>query len=117
MFPEITFRAPTITHDGTGIFEGLESPLRATRYHSLIVERASLPDCLEINATCAATCDDGDEPDLIMGFRHRELPVFGVQFHPESIASQSGHALLANFLTIATGREIDEIPELERVEA
>ena len=77
-------------HDGTGIFRGLPSPFLATRYHSLIVERATLPDCLAINAWLA----DG----TIMGLRHRELPIEGVQFHPESIASQHGHALLKNFL-------------------
>ncbi|WP_299842446.1 aminodeoxychorismate/anthranilate synthase component II [uncultured Roseovarius sp.] len=77
-------------HEGTGVFSGLPSPFEATRYHSLVVERDSLPDCLEINAEL----EDG----TIMGLRHRELPIHGVQFHPESIASQHGHALLKNFL-------------------
>ncbi len=80
-------------HDGTGVFAGLPSPFDATRYHSLIVERASLPDCLEINAEL----EDG----TIMGLQHRELPIHGVQFHPESIASEHGHKLLQNFLDIA----------------
>ena len=80
-----------IRHDGTGIFAGLPSPLRATRYHSLVVERESLPDCLRINAELA----DG----TIMGLAHRDLPIHGVQFHPESIASEHGHDLLKNFLT------------------
>lgn len=77
-------------HEGKGVFAGLPSPFEATRYHSLVVERASLPDCLEITAEL----EDG----TIMGLRHREFPVEGVQFHPESIASQHGHALLKNFL-------------------
>lgn len=81
-------------HTDTGIFAGLPNPFEATRYHSLLVERTSLPDCLEINA------ETGD--GLIMGFRHRELPIHGVQFHPESIASQAGHQLLGNFLGLAT---------------
>ena len=77
-------------HDGTGVFTGLPSPFAATRYHSLIVERASLPDELVVNAWL----EDG----TIMGLRHRDLPIEGVQFHPESIASEHGHALLRNFL-------------------
>lgn len=82
-----------ISHKGVGLFEGLPNPITATRYHSLVVERESLPDCLEITAEC----DQG----LIMGLQHRELPIHGVQFHPESIATEHGHALLANFLKIA----------------
>ncbi len=77
-------------HTGKGVFTGLPSPFEATRYHSLVVERDSLPDCLEITAEL----EDG----TIMGLRHRELPMEGVQFHPESIASEHGHALLQNFL-------------------
>ncbi|BBK42889.1 aminodeoxychorismate/anthranilate synthase component II [Allostella vacuolata] len=87
-----------IRHDGGGIFAGLPSPFTATRYHSLIVERATLPDALSITAET----DDG----LIMGLSHRERPVHGVQFHPESIASQFGHEMLGNFLSIATGRPV-----------
>ncbi|MEO5366430.1 MAG: aminodeoxychorismate/anthranilate synthase component II [Magnetococcus sp. WYHC-3] len=79
-----------IYHEGAGVFAGLPRPFEATRYHSLIVERESLPDCLEITAT--------SEDGLIMGLRHRQLAVEGVQFHPESILTQSGHALLGNFL-------------------
>jgi len=82
-----------ISHNGAGLFEGLPNPVTATRYHSLVVERESLPDCLEVTAEC----DQG----LIMGLQHRELPIHGVQFHPESIATEHGHALLANFLKIA----------------
>lgn len=82
-----------ISHNGTGLFEGLPNPVTATRYHSLVVERESLPDCLEITAEC----DEG----LIMGLQHKELPIHGVQFHPESIATEHGHDLLANFLKIA----------------
>ena len=82
-----------IGHNGTGVFAGLPNPITATRYHSLVVERASLPDCFEITAEC----DEG----LIMGLQHRELPIHGVQFHPESIATEHGHDLLANFLKVA----------------
>ncbi|MEE9289947.1 MAG: gamma-glutamyl-gamma-aminobutyrate hydrolase family protein, partial [Alphaproteobacteria bacterium] len=76
-----------------GVFEGLPTPFDATRYHSLIVARPSLPDCLAVTAET----EDG----LIMGLAHKEFPIFGIQFHPESIASQHGHALLKNFITIA----------------
>ncbi len=84
-----------VRHDGTDVFAGLPSPFRATRYHSLIVDAATLPDQL----TPTAWTEDG----IIMGLRHRTLPVFGVQFHPESIASEHGHDILANFLAIARG--------------
>jgi anthranilate synthase component 2 len=83
----------TITHTDKGVFRGLPEKSEVTRYHSLIVERKSLPDCLEITAET----DDG----IIMGLMHKTHPVHGVQFHPESIASEQGHALLANFLDIA----------------
>ncbi|MCD9147763.1 anthranilate synthase component II [Pseudophaeobacter flagellatus] len=79
-----------IQHSNTGLFAGLPSPFAATRYHSLVVDRDSLPDCLEITAEL----EDG----TIMGLQHRTLPIHGVQFHPESIASEHGHALLKNFL-------------------
>ncbi len=79
-------------HAGKGVFAGLPSPFEATRYHSLVVERASLPDALEVTAEL----EDG----TIMGLQHRSLPIHGVQFHPESIASQHGHALLKNFLDV-----------------
>jgi len=78
-------------HEGKGVFAGLPSPLKATRYHSLVVDRATLPDCLEITAEL----DDG----TIMGLRHRDRPIEGVQFHPESIRSEHGHAMLKTFLT------------------
>mgnify|MGYP001378721079 FL=1 len=84
-----------IHHGGQGVFHGLPSPFEATRYHSLIIERASLPECLEITAWTAT--EDG-EIDEIMGVRHRELAVEGVQFHPESILTRHGHDLLRNFL-------------------
>jgi anthranilate synthase component 2 len=84
-----------IRHDGTGLFRGLPDPFKATRYHSLIVDRATLPNCLRVTAWTA----DG----LIMGVEHDTLPIHGVQFHPESIASESGKDLLRNFLTLATG--------------
>ena len=93
-------RAPTLMHGklsavrntGEGLFAGLPTTFDATRYHSLMVERESLPDCLE----STAETEDG----VIMGLQHKEHPVHGVQFHPESIASQHGHALLANFLDL-----------------
>jgi anthranilate synthase component 2 len=80
-----------VAHDGRGVFSGLPSPFAATRYHSLAIDRASLPGELEVTATA----DDGE----IMGVRHRHLAVEGVQFHPEAILSEHGHALLANFLS------------------
>jgi anthranilate synthase component 2 len=79
-----------IRHDGEGVFAGLPSPFAATRYHSLIVDRESLPDSLKVTAAL----EDG----TIMGLQHRDLPIHGVQFHPESIRSEHGHALLQNFL-------------------
>ncbi|WP_298199939.1 aminodeoxychorismate/anthranilate synthase component II [Novosphingobium sp.] len=79
-----------VTHDGTGVFAGIPSPFIATRYHSLIVE--AIPETLAVNARS----DDGH----VMGFRHTSLPIHGVQFHPESIATEHGHAMLANFLTL-----------------
>jgi anthranilate synthase component 2 len=92
-----------IRHGGSGVFRGINGPLRATRYHSLVVERASMPRSLAINA------ETGD--GLVMGLAHVSLPVHGVQFHPESIASEHGHLMLKNFLDIArawnakTGRQ------------
>ncbi len=83
-------KTSAIEHDGRGVFAGLPQPFEATRYHSLVVEEASVPDLLEISARTA----DGE----IMGLRHRELPVEGVQFHPESILTEVGKALLNNFL-------------------
>jgi anthranilate synthase component 2 len=80
-----------VTHDGSGLFAGLPSPFTATRYHSLVVE--DVPDCLVINAR--------SDDDHVMGFRHRDLPIHSVQFHPESIATEHGHAMLANFMALA----------------
>jgi anthranilate synthase component 2 len=85
-----------IAHDGRGLFAGLPSPFAAVRYHSLAAEPANLPPSLE---ACATAADDG----TIQGLRHRTLAIHGVQFHPESVASEHGHALLANFLAIAEG--------------
>ncbi len=82
----------TITHRGETLFKGIEGPFQATRYHSLVVERASLPDCLKVTAET-----DG----LIMALSHKSHPVHGVQFHPESIASEHGHKILKNFLDLA----------------
>jgi anthranilate synthase/aminodeoxychorismate synthase-like glutamine amidotransferase len=79
-----------VHHHGTGVFSGLESPVQATRYHSLVVEAETLPDCLEVTAST----DDG----MIMGMRHRDFDIEGVQFHPESILTNHGHAMLENFL-------------------
>ncbi|MCZ0751233.1 aminodeoxychorismate synthase component II [Aeromonas enteropelogenes] len=84
-----------IRHRGEGVFKGLKDPLRVTRYHSLVVEQATLPDCFEITAWSEHTDGSFDE---IMGLRHKMLDVEGVQFHPESILSEQGHQLLANFL-------------------
>lgn len=81
-----------ILHNNTDLFAGMDSPFPATRYHSLLVERSSLPDCLEITA-------ETDEKE-IMGLRHKELPVWGVQFHPESLATKNGKHLLENFLNL-----------------
>ena len=81
-----------VKHDGTGLFRGINGPLKATRYHSLVVERASMPATLKVNA---------ETDQLVMGLMHETLPVHGVQFHPESIASEHGHLMLKNFLDIA----------------
>ena len=80
-------------HNGQGLFEGLPTPFEATRYYSLIVQRASLPECLQV----CAELEDG----TIIGLEHKNLPIHGVQFHPESIASEHGHHLLRNFLNMA----------------
>ena len=90
-------KTSSVTHDGSGLFAGLPSPFTATRYHSLIVE--DIPASLIVNATS----DDGH----VMGFRHATLPIHGVQFHPESIATEHGHAMLANFMRIA-GMQVSE---------
>lgn len=91
-----------IFHDGRTVFNGMENPFRATRYHSLVVASACLPDCLEVSARTA----DG----IIMGLRHRELVVEGVQFHPESILTEAGKQLLRNFLTLARKPETRNPP-------
>ncbi|HXQ50976.1 MAG TPA: aminodeoxychorismate/anthranilate synthase component II [Stellaceae bacterium] len=88
-----------IHHDGSGVFAGLANPFLATRYHSLVVERASLPPSLRLTAWT----EDG----LVMGIAHRDRPIHGVQFHPESIASECGHALLKNFLALAA---VESVP-------
>jgi anthranilate synthase component 2 len=86
-------KASPVRHDGSGIFAGLPSPFEAARYHSLVAAAEALPDCLVVNAS-------GDDAS-VQGLRHRELPIHGVQFHPESIASEGGHRLLSNFLALA----------------
>ena len=91
--PAMHGKVSTINHQQRSVFAGLENGFKATRYHSLTVERDSFPDCLEITATS----DDG----VIMGLRHRQYNIHGVQFHPESIATEHGHQLLKNFLEIA----------------
>ncbi|HEY8385747.1 MAG TPA: aminodeoxychorismate/anthranilate synthase component II [Porticoccaceae bacterium] len=88
-------KTSAIHHTGVGVFRGLDNPFTATRYHSLVIEKDSLPDCLEVTAWTQT--EDG-AIDEIMGVRHREFAVEGVQFHPESILTQHGHALLKNFL-------------------
>jgi anthranilate synthase component 2 len=85
-------KVSAIDHDGSGVFAGLPSPFAATRYHSLCVAADGMPDCLLVNARAG----DG----TVQGFRHESLPIHGVQFHPESIASEHGHVLLANFLAL-----------------
>ena len=85
-------KTTSIEHDGGTVFAGLDSPMVVGRYHSLVVDEGSLPDCLE------ATSRTIEPPDVLMGIRHRELPAEGVQFHPESVLTPSGHQLLANFL-------------------
>jgi anthranilate synthase component II len=98
-----------MSHAGRGVFRGINGPFKATRYHSLVVDRATLPGCLEVTA---------ETDRLIMGLSHRDLPVHGVQFHPESIASEHGHVLLKNFLDLAaewnraTGRSATERNEV-----
>lgn len=86
-------KTSAVVHGGRGLFRGLPNPLTVTRYHSLVVERDSLPDCLEITAVA--------EHDEIMALRHRALPIVGVQFHPEAVLTEAGHTLLANFLALA----------------
>ena len=86
-------KACAVEHDGSGVFAGLPSPFTAARYHSLAIAAGGLPDCLAVNATAADA--------TVQGLRHRTLPIHGVQFHPESIASQYGHELLRNFLELA----------------
>jgi anthranilate synthase/aminodeoxychorismate synthase-like glutamine amidotransferase len=88
-------KTSAIYHDGRGVFRSLPNPFEATRYHSLVIARESLPDCLEISAETY----DGE----IMGVRHREFPIEGVQFHPESILTQPGKDLLRNFLNMRWG--------------
>ncbi len=88
-----------INHTGTGVFQGIPSPFVATRYHSLTVDKANLPDCLNITAES----NDG----VIQGLAHKTLPIYGVQFHPESIASDYGHAILKNFLIISSQGKAD----------
>ncbi|WP_226068009.1 aminodeoxychorismate synthase component II [Dickeya zeae] len=85
-----------VRHTGRGVFAGLANPLTVTRYHSLVLEKNTLPDCFEVTAWTELDCDI----DEIMGIRHRSLPLEGVQFHPESILSQQGHQLLKNFLDL-----------------
>ena len=103
-FGAVVERAPSpmhgklseVVHEGSDVFAGLPSPFQATRYHSLVVREESMPATLEATAHTR----DG----VVMGLRHRDLPIFGVQFHPESIASEHGHEILANFIAIARGR-------------
>ncbi|MGD9254237.1 MAG: aminodeoxychorismate/anthranilate synthase component II [Chromatiales bacterium] len=88
-------KTSSVYHAGSGVFSGLQNPFEATRYHSLVIEKETIPACLEITAW---TRDEEGNMDEIMGVRHREMPIQGVQFHPESILTQHGHDLLENFL-------------------
>lgn len=94
-----------VAHDGHGVFTGLPSPYRCTRYHSLVIEPDTLPECFDVTAWCDGV---GDGPDEIMGIRHRELAVEAVQFHPESIMTEHGHALLDNFLAMARSSQSEK---------
>ncbi len=98
-------RASPIRHDGRGVFRGLPNPIAACRYHSLVVDEASLPDCLEVSART----DDG----TVMALRHRRAPVVGLQFHPESILTDAGYRLLAGFLRVAGLRAPPRVPGIE----
>ncbi len=98
-------RSASIHHDGRGMFAGLPSPMAGCRYHSLVVEEASLPDCLEVSARL----DDG----TVMALRHRERPVVGLQFHPESILTDAGYPLLAAFLRLAGLATPAEVPSMD----
>ena len=91
-----------IHHKGTGIYKDMPNPFNATRYHSLIIERSSCPECLEITSET----DDG----LIMGVRHKAYPIFGVQFHPEAILTEGGKKLLRNFLELSRNKGIHGAP-------
>ena len=93
-------KVSTIEHDGKGVFVGIASPIQATRYHSLAIRPDSVPDVLEVSARSEGGPGRGQGPGIIMGVRHRELPVEGVQFHPESILTPDGHAILRNFLAV-----------------
>ncbi len=92
-------KTSVISHDGAGVFAGLPDPFRATRYHSLVVDRASVPAELVVTAE--------SEDGTVMGLRHRDLPVEGVQFHPESILTESGHELLRNFLDVGVSESVE----------
>ena len=94
-------RMSLVQHNGEGVFAALAQPLKVIRYHSLAVRPETVPDCLQVTATAR---DDNNGAEVVMGLRHRTLPVEGVQFHPESIESQGGHALLANFLQTVRSR-------------
>ncbi|GAM63747.1 para-aminobenzoate synthase [Vibrio ishigakensis] len=92
-------KTTAIRHNDSGVFTGLNNPLTVTRYHSLVVEKASLPACLEMTAW---TVDDAGNPHEIMGYRHTSLPIEAVQFHPESIKTEQGHEILKNFLKLVS---------------
>ena len=98
--PEVMHgKTSEVHHTGKGVFKDLPSPFTATRYHSLVVDPKTMPDCLEVTEW---TLDDRGEREVIMGLRHRDLAVEGVQFHPESILTEHGHAMLQNFLNQAS---------------
>ncbi len=101
-----------ITHEGSRLFEGLPNPFEAARYHSLVALPASMPDCLKVVGTCK---DENGQP-LIMAVEHTSSPLFGVQFHPESILSEVGYRILANFLKIAGVHALDQLPPSDFVD-
>lgn len=93
-------RCSRIRHDEQGLFTGLPNPLLACRYHSLVIDPDTLPDCYRVTATAAGSSDAAEPRDVIMGIRHRDRPWFGLQFHPESFRTELGEQMLVNFLTV-----------------
>ena len=98
-------KTSSVKHDGTGVLSGLRDPFTATRYHSLVIEPSTMPVVLEIVATTASDDAVRSEASIVMAVRHRTYPIYGVQFHPESILTESGHRIVSNFLELAHARD------------